>query len=492
MLAPLQNAARHFAGIVLAVLVVSHTGCKPKEQAAVQSDSAPSTNSLLQRELTRLLPLECDPAKRPLILSRPAANRRDWVLRALVEGYEATGRTNAVWDEKVRRTFEAYADYSRLDLTNWPALRAALTAVLATGCDDPMICYLRARYPETAHTDEETAIELLRAHSYMVKSAYHPVFKFFSGWRAFASARPLAGTNVASYDIPRTTADLEDLARDTNAPVDEVFESARNWLDMSFSKLWIDHVLTNLESILIRNWDNTEQLFHLQGDAEIWRAWGERGGGWSSSVTDKGWEGFTEHMEKAEQLLTRAWQMNSNSADTAYLMMQVELGQGRGRSRMEDWFSRAISLDTNYFDAVKLMSFYLEPRWYGSERDTLRFARSCVASDTWGGRVPLVLADVHHSLATYYNLSNSPAYWRRPKVWADVKSSYEKFFAREPDAVSWRHDYAMDAYNCGQYSVFLEQTKLFAYGTNFTFFGGREKFQEMLQKASAASGQRSP
>src|SRR4051812_6842202 len=193
---------------------------------------------------------------------------------------------------------------------------------------------------------------------------------------------------------------------------------------------------------------------------------GERGSGWASSVSDKGWEGFVDHLKKADEFLTKAWQMNPNNAHTAYLMMQVELGQGQGRSRMELWFNRAMSLETNYYDAVKLMSFYLEPRWYGSEIKTLAFARSCVASEKWGGQVPLILANLHHSLARYSQMSNSPAYWHEPEVWRDVKSSYEKFFALNPDSAGWRHDYAKDAFDCGQNAVFLEQTKLFAFGTN--------------------------
>jgi len=43
------------------------------------------------------------------------------------------------------------------------------------------------------------------------------------------------------------------------------------------------------------------------------------------------------------------------------------------------------------------------------------------------------------------------------------------------------------AYNCDQHTVFLEQTKLFADGTNFAFFGGSEKFQKRIQKATAGS-----
>ena len=202
-------------------------------------------------------------------------------------------------------------------------------------------------------------------------------------------------------------------------------------------------------------------------------------------MTEKGFQGFEDHLDKAEGLLARAWQMNSNNAGTAYLMMQVELGQGKGRARMETWFHRAMALYPNYYEAAHLMSFYLEPRWYGSEAAALSFARSCVSSDKWGGQVPLVLAQRHRSLAIYYQKTNA-AYWHRPQVWRDVKSSYDKFFALNPDATGWRHDFAKDAYDCGQPRVFLEQVKLFSFGTNYTFFGGQEKFQAMLESAAAS------
>jgi hypothetical protein len=69
---------------------------------------------------------------------------------------------------------------------------------------------------------------------------------------------------------------------------------------------------------------------------------------------------------------------------------------------VKKWFNRAMALAPNYYDAAQLMSFYLEPRWYGSEDDAVEFARSCVSSTNWAGTVPLVLADVHRSLAAYY------------------------------------------------------------------------------------------
>jgi len=482
----MKRAIHMSCGLLLALTIAIQAGCK-KDNAVTPNKPIASTNAALQAELNRVadLPHEHDPAKRPLILSQPASNRRQWVVQVLQHGYHDTARTNADWDSQVTRAFEAFADYSRVNTTNWPALQKALADVPAR-CDDPMIQYMRARYRDDSQPEDKTATEYIRAHEAMLQSKYHPLFKFFAGMRAVQSARAADKTTNRGKPIEWTTASLEDLARDTNAPVDEVFDAAGTWLNHSHSKDWIKFVTSDLEGILERNWGQTERWFRFCGDTEVWRAWGERGGGWASSVTEKGLEGFEAHLDKAETFLTKAWQINSNSAGTAYLMMQVELGQGHGRSRMETWFNRAMALETNYYDAAHLMSFYLEPRWYGSEAAALAFARSCVASEKWGGEVPLVLAQLHHSLAKYYQQTNS-AYWQRPEVWRDVKSSYEKFFALNPDEAGWRHNYAKEAYDCGQPAVFLQQTKLFAFGTNYAFFGGREKFQEMLEKAAASA-----
>src|SRR5262249_21744681 len=148
--------------------------------------------------------------------------------------------------------------------------------------------------------------------------------------------------------------------------------------------------------------------------------------------------------------------------------------------------------DPNNYVAAKQMSYYLEPRWYGSQDECLAFARTCVASTNWGGRVPLVLVQTHRSLAESYDLSNSPAYWQKPEGVADVQASYERLFELNHGEVGRRHDYAKDAYFCGLYEIFLKQVTLFTDRTNFALFGGEPKFQEMLQKATAAARKKSP
>jgi hypothetical protein len=483
-----KKTATCLVGILMVHLLFLHSGCKPKEdptearRAQVMSNLVQKTRST---NATRRI-------VRPIITSQAAPNQRQWALQALLRGYESSGHTNAVWDDEVRRAFEAFASYSRVSTTNWPALKESLADVVATKCDDPMIQYMLVRYSEERKTDDQIAADFARAHDAIEKSQHHPVFKFFAGMRALSASRAANKETPRGNRIGMVMADLIDLARDTNAPMEEVFQGPNMLFDHSTDKRLVESIMNNIRPLFEPRFGQTEQWFSLIGRSEIALAWGDRGHSYAYKVTDEGWKGFEEHLNKAEAALLKAWELNSTNAWIAYEMMRVELGQGRGKSRMNTWFNRAMALAPDYYDAASLMGYYLEPRWHGSEGEALAFARSCVTSKTWGGRVPLVLHHLHVSLSKYYQLSNSPAYWHRPHVWPDEKSAFEKYFANCPDDVSYRHDYAKAAYDCGQYRVFLEQAKLFSTGTNHTFFGGPENFQAMIQKAGKAASESPP
>jgi hypothetical protein len=199
-------------------------------------------------------------------------------------------------------------------------------------------------------------------------------------------------------------------------------------------------------------------------------------------VTEQGWEKLGDHLDQAAEALEKAWKLAPTNATIATEMMRVELGQGKGRDRLERWFGRAMALDTNSQSACSKKLTYLEPKWYGSAEDMLEFGRQCVASTNWGGRVPLILMDAHVSLAAYAKREGNTNYWKEPEVWSDLRSAYEKFFALNPDAFSWRHDYARHAYWCEQWDTYSKQLKLFG-PTNYSFFGGKESFEQMVKTA---------
>lgn len=343
---------------------------------------------------------------------------------------------------------------------------------------------MEARYGlfKGEQSDRNYALAYLKAHETMFASQHHPAFKFLSGYRACTAARAADKQGDRGARMHATLLSVQDLVRDTNAPVAEVFDPVFDWTAYTPNKKWAETVLTNLMPYIERNWNGYEQYHRWRGMVETDIAWAERGGGYVDTVTPDGWQGFAEHLRLAEGFIRQAWRLNSNVAHTPYLMMRVELGQGQGLAKMRTWFDRAMALNTNYFAAASLMSYYLEPRWHGSEEAALTFARACVASKTYGGEVPLVLATTHRSLARYYKLEDDPEYWQRPGVWKDIQASYEKFFELNPKELGWRHDYARDAYLCGQYDVFLAQAKLFPW-TNYPWWGGQQKFVDMVAKA---------
>ena len=446
-----------------------------------------ATNLQAEFNDLRKVAFEPDPAKRPLVLSERAANRRDWALRALERGYALGGGTNNRWDSQVHAAFEAYADYSHGGDTeqHYAALTNAVWTALAAGSPEPMIRYMQVRYGVgTTNGWQEYALDQLHAFLAVFGSQHHPLFKYIAGYRAATTAHETDGMCDLSAAMGLVTAALQDLARDTNAPVEEVLDPAGLLLTgYGTIKGWPPFLLTNVQPILERNWGTREAYFRWRGLAEVASAWDARGYGAANTVSQAQWEGFRYHLEQAQTALTTAWQMDPSNAYTAFLMMRVEMGQGQGRDRMEQWFQRAMTLATNYHDAANLMAGYLEPRWYGSDKEALEFGRACVASTNWGGEVPLVLPNLHHSLARYHNSTESPDYWHRPEVWEDVRSAYAKFFALNPEASYYHHHYARDAFLCGQYDVFLAQCKLLP-ATNFYFFGGEAGLRGMLQLAA--------
>src|SRR5262249_4187778 len=113
------------------------------------------------------------------------------------------------------------------------------------------------------------------------------------------------------------------------------------------------------------------------------------------------------------------------------------------------------------------------------------FGRECVATN-YEGRVPLILVDIHQEISNYLPDEDARrAYWKQPFVWDDIKSSFEKFFELNPEAVGWRHNYAWYANQCEQWASVMEQVRQFGSDTNYTYFGGKDAFDKMVKRAQA-------
>jgi hypothetical protein len=243
-----------------------------------------------------------------------------------------------------------------------------------------------------------------------------------------------------------------------------------------------------MEKPLFENWPTNHIPHLIKGLYYMNYAWFARGTGFADSVSEGGWKLYGQRLDRAEEAFETAWKMNPTDVRIAEEMLRKEQSQTRGRERMELWFGRAMALDTNSYTACNAKRYYLEPKWYGSPEELLAFGRECVQSTNWGGRVPLILAEAHEALSNYGLASEREKYWKNPKVWPDVKASYEKYLKLVPQSVTGPSRLVRYAYLCEQWDEFNQRVARLS-TTNYAVFGGKEKFEAMVTEVKERVGQ---
>jgi hypothetical protein len=243
--------------------------------------------------------------------------------------------------------------------------------------------------------------------------------------------------------------------------------------------------IAEAESAMKENWPRAWQTHYLLGDFATERAWKERGGGYSDSVSKESWSGFAKYLGEAEKHLGRAWRIHPDER-IATQMITVELGQGRGLDRMELWFNRAMSLNPNSYDAAHAKYNYLRPKWYGNPEMEHAFAVECVQSKKWGGHVPLIMIDFHDDYSR--EARDRIRYYRDPRVWEDIHAALDKFFALNPDDEGWHHNYFWYAAVAQQWDIAARELALMGPIVNYDYFGGKDEFNALAAETRAKAG----
>ena len=423
--------------------------------------------------------------------------RLKWNVDTLVGDYEKHGRHNPKWDQSAKaallrfaelRTFSGApkGDQARTNLE--PALRLALT----NGCDDPLVLYLSARFvtPAEKHSWKEHGEQYRVVAEGLSHGEYAPIRKFYGALRAAEALHPGGSATPQEVHHWRREASrfLTEAVKDKAMPPIEVYEACEQLLQaVSKNDVQLEQFYKALEPIIFTNWPSESSLYLLKGTFYKDYAWQARGGAYAGEVTRSGWTLFGERLGEAEKALEKAWELNPRDERIARHMMTVELGQGKGRPRMEMWFKRATDLNPNYYDAFYAKLYYLEPKWYGTPEDMLEFGHECVDSKKWGGRVPLILRDAHEALVKYLPAEEKVGYWKRPEVWKDINAAFEKFFILNPKENGWRHNYALYAYKAEQWNVLNRQIPLLG-DISYEFFGGKDEFDRMVRVAKEHAG----
>lgn len=413
-------------------------------------------------------------------------------MKATVETYSKAGFGDPKWDDAARRCLVEFAKSRSgalsADEPSGEVISYNASAAVNAGCKDPLVNYLYVRFAMRSDSEEAFAKGFYDAAKAMDGSSYPALWKFYSDARAL---QQLFGMQNRKPDgkvnelLQMMLTSAVDTLNDKSVPADDAGEVAYLAFFLTSGDARNEEAFYKaIEPLISKNWPNSYGTYYARGNFFVDQAWAARGGGTADSVTSEGWLGFSNNLVSARSEYEHAWKLDSKQPKIAEQMMTVVLGLGSGRDQMELWFNRAMDLDTNNFEACKRKLQFLTPKWYGSDEELLAFGRECYQSTKWGGRVPLIILYVHDAAESRLEGVAKAAYWKRPEVWADIQSAFDRFFELNPDGTGWYHDYARYAYRAEQWDKLNELIPKLG-DINYKFFGGKEEYEKMVQVAKA-------
>lgn len=423
-------------------------------------------------------------------------DRYQWLLANSAGDYLKVGTRNAKWDSLV---LQAFTNQSRarmkLDNGNWGD---AILKASEAGCTDPLVGYWRVR-ADYGDADRATMASLslwTNGASALAHSGYSPYRKFYASLRAFEAMR--ATRKAIQPDTPERTnwtvafsfymnsarINAAAVAGDPQAPAEEVlllvedFFSATEWASESRQR-FVDQV----EPALLRGHPTAPQTGHLLGSIAVIRAWLARGNDYADKTSDKQFRDFETGLDKAEQLLIKAWKTQPR-VETAIHMMQIQLGRANSRNELEHWFREGMALQPNSYATARAKYYYLEPKWHGSREEQHEFAVECVASTDWGGNVPQIMLDYYADIEPS-DLSSKADFYARPEVWSDVQKALNQLLKLNPEESGWHYNFFKFAYFAGDWTVAARELEAMGEVDDYTYFGGKEQFNEMTKRVRA-------
>jgi hypothetical protein len=169
-------------------------------------------------------------------------------------------------------------------------------------------------------------------------------------------------------------------------------------------------------------------------------------------------------------------------------MVQVEVGDSRGRAVMEQWFERAMSADDDNERACRIKLDWVHPKWHGSRAELLAFGRACRATNNWRTGIPLLIADTHLGVTEQLREADAKQrYLHRDDVWGEIASAYTEYLKHHPRDDVVRSQFAYYASLCSRPEEARRQFQLV--GKNLQI-SGRITAEAMQQARDAVMSRR--
>jgi hypothetical protein len=343
----------------------------------------------------------------------------------------------------------------------WAIDSQAAQQAESVGVDDPIIIYI-ADFNREAPDGDLGAAQLKQRADIFAETGYPDVFKM---WYYQVVIAKIAHAQSAA-DPGKDTTDLSASVQKWGQLYEQQIRvPLPNGLLYAVGSGFQSEVEDNGD-VLTKLHDEEDRAFAaaapdsgvlpaLDGDYLTDEAWLARSSDWASNVTNAQWAGFRNYLEKADTVLEAGYAKHPDESEISVVMLKVELGQGQGRDRMEQWFQHAIQADPQNGDAYHAKFWYLQPRWYGSEDDLVNFGKQGLDMPN-----PPPGALSSFAVAISQASDQDPDIYKRSEVWEPVEKNYRKYLAQYPQSIFFRTSFAKHAADSGRWSIAKEQFDL--------------------------------
>ena len=327
----------------------------------------------------------------------------------------------------------------------------------------------RAHQFEKFITDDEPSAEEATHGAIDFSTAPYPaLFKFRSlemALQNLLSARTAHKIDSLDSAAFKEVPHLIDLAAQAyqqlireHLPDDLLFDEGAGFLSVvSSDETLLDSVSTALDNAFAAAASGDPLAQVLKAEFHTTDAWRARGSGYAKSVSSRGWLGFHSHIDQAAQILDAVYTAHPNQPSVPLVMMKVVLDKPNSDAEMEEWFQRGLKLNADTFPLYRAKRWYLMPQWHGrgSERIVWEFGLSCVATNDWSHKTPLILLQADHD-----PVRRNPAFYAYGEIWTALERTFRDYLQRFPNSVEYRTFFLECAVKGGHWKVAAEQFAL--------------------------------
>ncbi|MEQ1631754.1 MAG: hypothetical protein ABL997_05245 [Planctomycetota bacterium] len=340
----------------------------------------------------------------------------------LLTDCKATGALAEPWQQDLEAMIEKYAaiygtytpakeDYDRF--------YAAQEKLERAGCELPLLLLAKADARRWQRRDDEAAAPLEMAAA--AASKHTPGFRLL-----LAISQQFLLRRGNDEDAKRQVTD-----RALQALVDV---AASEGLPKGAERFLLEHIIGQLGTIGANSVPFLELLEQRSGADHFLvlvlrskyhnrLALDARGQGTASSVNEKDFRTFAEHMEKAAEFGSRAAKRYPHYPEGPTAVMEAIGPFGAETEDLRRWLDIAVAAQFDWTDAYLTYLHYVQPRWGGSQRELIAFGTECVETGRFDTPVPSL-----YRIAIQYVTLDS----REPlTIWA--RSSVQKWLEKIVD-----------------------------------------------------------